>query len=111
MPRLRDSRGRFLKNIVGQPSSSSETSFKTKSSDNPTKPQPMENIGNPPHDNPPHENPPHNNPIFGNWPLQDYLYSPRISTSSCIMFRPNVQHQLFKPSMIQLLPTFHGLER
>ena len=27
------------------------------------------------------------------------------------MFSPNFQHQVFKPGMIQLLPTFHGLER
>ena len=27
------------------------------------------------------------------------------------MFPPNVQHQEFKPSMFQLLPIFHGLDK
>ena len=42
--------------------------------------------------------------------LQDYLHPARTATPSCIMFSPNVRHVDFKTGMIQLLPTFHGLE-
>lgn len=72
----------------------------------------MENAGNPPNNNnPPHEEPPHNNPLYANRPLHEYLHNPRIATPSCIMFPPNVQNREFKLGMIQLLPTFHGIER
>ena len=61
----------------------------------------MEDIGNPPPNNdPPHDNHQHDNPLYGNRSLQDYLQPPRITTQSCIMFPPNVQHPEFNPSMI-----------
>ena len=96
MPRLGDSKGQYIKNIVEQfslPSSNSETSIETESSNNHFEPQNMENVGNPPpHDNPPHNNPPHDNPLFANMLLQEYLHPHMIATPSCIMFPPNVQH-------------------
>ncbi|GMN62282.1 hypothetical protein TIFTF001_031365 [Ficus carica] len=42
--------------------------------------------------------------------LKDYIHPTRTATPSCIMFSPNMPQQDFKPCMIQLLPTFHGLE-
>ena len=42
--------------------------------------------------------------------LNDYLHPTRTATPSCIMFPPNMPNLDFKPGMIQLLPTFHGLE-
>ncbi|XP_024018882.1 uncharacterized protein LOC112090862 [Morus notabilis] len=42
--------------------------------------------------------------------LQDYLHPTRTATTSCIMFLPNALPTDFKPGMIALLPTFHGLE-
>ena len=42
--------------------------------------------------------------------LQDYLHPTRTATPSCIMFPPNAPPIDFKPGMIALLPTFHGLE-
>ena len=115
MHRLRDSRGRFLKNIVeppSSPSSSNEISYETEFSDNYFEPHNIEKLGNPPpHNNPPDNDPPHDNPLYGNRSLQDYLHHPRATIPSCIMFPPNVQHQEFKLDMIQLLPTFHVLER
>ncbi|PON42472.1 hypothetical protein TorRG33x02_335770 [Trema orientale] len=42
--------------------------------------------------------------------LNDYLHPIRTATPSCIMFLPNTLQLDFKPSMIQLLPIFHGLE-
>ena len=73
MPRLRDSRGRCIKNIIEQPSSPSssrETSFETEFNNNPSEPQTMENIGNPPpNHNSPHDNPPRDNPLYANRPL------------------------------------------
>ena len=42
--------------------------------------------------------------------LKDYLHPTRTAIPSCIMFPPNMPNLDFKPSMIQLLPTFHGLE-
>lgn len=119
MPRLRDFRGRFVKRTIeppSSPSSSSETSFETEYSNHSSEPQTMEDLGNPP-PNPPPNNPPRhneqprNNPLYGLRPLQDYLHPPRTAAPSCIMFPPNVPPQEFKPRMIQLLPTFHGLER
>ena len=116
MHRLYDSRDRFVKNLVEPPSSLSscnETSYETESSNNHSEPNNMENIGDPPpYNNPPHNNnPQHDNPLYDNRSLQDYLHPPKITTPLCIMFSPNVQHQEFKPGMIQLLQTFHGLDR
>jgi hypothetical protein len=34
----------------------------------------------------------------------------RISSTSCIVFSPNASHFNFKPDIIQLLPSFHGLD-
>ena len=113
MRRLHDSKGRFVKNLVEPPnslSSSSETSFETESSEHPFKPKIMENIGNPPHDDPPHNGPPHDNPLFVNRSMNDFMNPTRTSIPSCIAFPPNTPHTEFKPWMIQLLPTFHGLE-
>ena len=42
--------------------------------------------------------------------LKDYLHPTRTATPSCIMFPANTPQIDFKPGMIQLLPTFHGLE-
>ena len=42
--------------------------------------------------------------------LKDYLHPSWTTTSSCIMFPLNAQLPEFKQGMIQLLPTFHGLE-
>ena len=42
--------------------------------------------------------------------LQDYLHPTRTATPSCIMFPANIRQLDFKTGMIQLLPTFHGLE-
>ena len=115
MHRLHDSRGRFVKNLVeppSSPSSSSETYNETESSNNHSEPHNMEDIGNPPPNNDPaHDNHQHDNPLYGNRTLQDYLHPPRTTTPSCIMFPPNIQHQEFKLGMIQLLQTFHGLDR
>ena len=51
MHRLRNSIGRFLKNLIESqhtPSSSNETSYETESSDTHSEPHNMENIGDPP---------------------------------------------------------------
>ena len=42
--------------------------------------------------------------------LHDYLNPTCNSAPSCIMFPANVQNFDFKPRMIPLLPTFHGME-
>ena len=42
--------------------------------------------------------------------LQDYLHPTRNSSPSCIMFPANQQNFDFKPEMIPLLPTFHGMD-
>ncbi|KAI5347513.1 hypothetical protein L3X38_015392 [Prunus dulcis] len=42
--------------------------------------------------------------------LHDYLHPARTSVPSCIIFPLNGQTFDFKPGMIQLLPTFHGME-
>ena len=42
--------------------------------------------------------------------MNDYMDLIRTSSLSCIAFPPNTPHTKFKPGMIQLLPTFHGLE-
>ena len=77
MHRFCDSRGRFVKNLVeppNSPSSSSETSYKTESSNNHSETHNMENIDDPPpHNDPPYDNCRHDNPFFGNRYVQDYL--------------------------------------
>ncbi|XP_060959305.1 uncharacterized protein LOC133030544 [Cannabis sativa] len=42
--------------------------------------------------------------------LQDYLHPTHTATPSCIMYPMNMPNFDFKPGMIQLLPTFHGME-
>ena len=42
--------------------------------------------------------------------LKDYLQPTHIATPSCIMFLANTPQIDFKLGMIELLPTFHGLE-
>jgi hypothetical protein len=42
--------------------------------------------------------------------LRDYMNPTRTSARSCIVFPPDASHFNFKPGIIQLLPTFHGLE-
>ena len=102
MRRLRDNRGRFIKRpVIELPSpsmSDSEnpplTDLVVYSSENSRN---FDNMAN--NDN-------------GNVArtLKDYLHPNRTATPSCIMFPPNAQLPEFKPGMIQLLPTFHGLE-
>ena len=92
MSRLRDERGRFVRQLelelpsdfvaeVNSPSPTSSSSNKmSQHEDNPVR------------------------------TLKDYLHPTRTATPSCIMFPPNAPQVDFKPGMIQLLPTFHGLE-
>jgi hypothetical protein len=42
--------------------------------------------------------------------LRDYMNPIRISASSCIVSPPDASHFNFKPGIIQLLPSFHGLD-
>jgi hypothetical protein len=42
--------------------------------------------------------------------FKDHMNLTRTSAPSCIVFPPDASHFNFKPSIIQLLPTFHGLE-
>ena len=42
--------------------------------------------------------------------MMDYIHPTRMATPLCIIFPANMPQIEFKPSMIQLLPTFHGLE-
>jgi len=42
--------------------------------------------------------------------LKEYMNPTRTSARSCIIFPPDASHFNFKPDIIQLLPTFHGLE-
>jgi hypothetical protein len=42
--------------------------------------------------------------------LRDHMNPTRTSAPSCIIFPPDASHFNFKPSIIQLLPIFHGLE-
>ncbi|KAF8397840.1 hypothetical protein HHK36_016765 [Tetracentron sinense] len=42
--------------------------------------------------------------------LHEHLHPTRTATPSCIIFHCNVKQFDFKPGMIQLLPTFHGLD-
>jgi hypothetical protein len=42
--------------------------------------------------------------------LRDYMNPIRTSAPSCIVFPPDASHFNFKPVIIQLLPSFHGLD-
>jgi len=42
--------------------------------------------------------------------LRDHMNPTRTSAPSCIIFPPDASHFSFKPNIIQLLPTFHGLD-
>jgi len=42
--------------------------------------------------------------------LRDHMNPIRTSAPSWIVFPPNASHFNFKPSIIQLLPSFHGLD-
>ena len=42
--------------------------------------------------------------------LRDYMNPTRTITRSCIFFPPDASHFNFRPSIIQLLPSFHGLD-
>jgi hypothetical protein len=42
--------------------------------------------------------------------LKDHMNPTRTSAPSCIVFPPDASHFNFKPCIIQLLPTFHGLD-
>ena len=42
--------------------------------------------------------------------LRDHMNPTRTSAPACIVFPPDASHFNFKPSIIQLLPSFHGLD-
>jgi hypothetical protein len=42
--------------------------------------------------------------------LRDHMNLIRISAPSCIFFSHDASHFIFKSSIIQLLPNFHGLD-
>ena len=42
--------------------------------------------------------------------LRGHMNSTRISAPSCIVFPSDASHFNFKPDIIQLLPSFHGLD-
>ena len=42
--------------------------------------------------------------------LRDYMNPIRTIARSCICFPPDASHFNFKPGIIQLLPSFHGLD-
>jgi len=42
--------------------------------------------------------------------LRDHMNPTRTSAPSCIVFPPDASHFNFKPDIIQLLPSFHGLD-
>jgi hypothetical protein len=42
--------------------------------------------------------------------LRDHMNPTRTSAPSCIFFPPDTSHFNFKPDIIQLLPSFHGLD-
>ncbi|KAJ0083264.1 hypothetical protein Patl1_29973 [Pistacia atlantica] len=102
MRRLRDNRGRFIKRpeieLPSLSTSNSESSPRLNHSAHPN--EDLRNFNNMANDN-------DENAVRT---LKDYLQPSRTATPSCIMFPPNVQLPEFKPGMIQLLPTFHGLE-
>ena len=91
MNQPRDERGRFVRKLHLEPVDSEErnhsTSYSSSSSNTMSE----------------HEE----NPVRT---LKEYLHPTRTATPSCIIFPPNAPQIDFKPGMIQLLPTFHGLE-
>jgi hypothetical protein len=42
--------------------------------------------------------------------LRNHMNPIRTNSPSCIVFPPDASHFNFKPSIIQLLPSFHGLD-
>jgi hypothetical protein len=42
--------------------------------------------------------------------FRDHINPTRTNAPSCIVFLPNASHFNFKPDIIQLLPSFHGLD-
>ena len=42
--------------------------------------------------------------------LRDHMNPTRTSAPLCIVFPPDASHFNFKPDIIQLLPSFHGLD-
>ena len=42
--------------------------------------------------------------------LRDHMNPTRTSAPSCIVFPPDASHFNFKSGIIQLLPSFHGLD-
>jgi len=42
--------------------------------------------------------------------LRDHMNPTRTSAPSCTVFPPDASHFNFKPHIIQLLPSFHGLD-
>jgi len=42
--------------------------------------------------------------------LRDHMNPTRTSAPSCIVFSPDASHFNFKPCIIQLLPSFYGLD-
>jgi hypothetical protein len=42
--------------------------------------------------------------------LRNHMNPTRTSAPSCIVFPPDASHFNFKPDIIQLLPSFHGLD-
>ena len=42
--------------------------------------------------------------------VRDYMHPTRTIARSCIFFPPDASHFNFKPSIIQLLPSFYGLD-
>jgi len=42
--------------------------------------------------------------------LRDHMNPIRTSAPLCIVFSPDASHFNFKPDIIQLLPSFHGLD-
>jgi len=42
--------------------------------------------------------------------LREHMNPIRTSAPSCIVFSPDASHFNFKPGIIQLLPSFHGLD-
>ncbi|KAL5579072.1 hypothetical protein UlMin_011514 [Ulmus minor] len=102
MRRLRDNRGIFIKRpeieLPSPSMSDSENSPRSTHSAHSN-----ENLRN-------FDNMANNNNENAVRTLNDYLHPNRTATPSCIMFPPIAQLPEFKPGIIQLLPTFHGLE-
>ncbi|KAM6547440.1 hypothetical protein CsatB_019116 [Cannabis sativa] len=84
-------------------SSSDETTSSETSSNPSTTPSPIHTIiGNPFAMN--------NNNEIQQRTLNDYLHPTQTSIPSCFIFPPNMPSLGVKPGIIQLLPTFHGIE-